>query len=89
MSELAWRILLILLQFRETVHATYLASWTIAQALEIQDGVSYPYEFSWQYPHMPIDYAIRELIDKGLVEDLLDLGSRFRLIVIEKEKGAR
>lgn len=75
MSVLAFQILLILLHAR-----SYLASWNIAKELEAQNGQDYAYEFRWRYPESPLDYAVKELIDKELVEEMADLGSRYRIV---------
>jgi hypothetical protein len=79
MSKLAWRILAILLahaQTRPDLGFAYLAAWTIGERLGLG-----AIEFMWQYPQDEKDQAMRELIYKGLVEELPDLGQRYRLVV--------
>ena len=77
-SDLAWRILYTLMQARYEHNLGYLAEWNIDKALNLDYG-----QWSWKYPHTPVDHAVRELIDRGLIEEMSDLGCRYRLI--EKE----
>lgn len=76
MSKLAWAILKLLLN----ANAGYLASWHITAQLAEPSG---EVEIHYRYPHNDIDQAMQALIDAGLVEEMRDLGQRFRVIVKE------
>jgi len=91
MTELAWRILTLLLAHAQRRAAEglpldltglplsrgHLAAWHIGEQL----GVG-PMEVQWRFPQNEYDSAMYELIvDKGLVEEQPDLGQRYRLCV--------
>lgn len=86
MSELAWQILAIFVQ--QTIHAYqgdftrgYIAAWTLGEHLgdaTLINGVDVKIR-----PQNKYQRALRELIDKSLVEEMPELPERFRLVVKE------
>lgn len=75
MSELAWKILSILME-----RGSYMAGWTLGEKLgqdastiqgaHVKHGIGNEYE-----------QALRELVTLGIVEEMPNLGERWRLVV--------
>jgi hypothetical protein len=80
MTELAWKILTILIKARYTTSSPYRAEWHINNELGIEIS-----QWSWKYPQTPVDHAVHTLIEKGLIEELPDLHCRYQ--IIEKEES--
>ena len=87
MSELAWRILAILIAHsQEREWHGYMAGWTLGERLgqrastiqgaHVKFGVGNEYE-----------QALRELVALGIVEEMPNLGERWRLVVNLAKKG--
>lgn len=55
---------------------SYLAVWTIAEELVIQDAPNHCGSGEWT----ETDAAMKELLDKGLIEELPELKCRYRLV---------
>lgn len=80
MSKLAWEILRVILNYvHSDMSRHYIATWTIAKDLGVDAGV-----FRTRLPKTAYDEALNELVANKLVEELPDLGQRFRLIVREQ-----
>jgi hypothetical protein len=78
LSALAWRILSILLKWKQAGFAG-MPGWFIAEQLGTARSIK-----SARVKRFPVneyEAALRELVEKGLVEELPDLGERWRLVV--------
>ena len=85
MSKLAWRILAVLMEHCDAYGTWqgYLAGWTLGeqlgqsaseiQAARVLHGAA--------YTQNECERALRELVDKGLVEEMPNLGERWQLVV--------
>jgi len=84
MSELAWKILAILMEHAKKVYGEYgrgyLASWTLGERLggdaSTIDSIAVKLN-----PRNEEEAALSELLDLGLVEEMEELPCRYRLIV--------
>lgn len=90
MSELAWRILAIFLDRCEDgrfAHV-YLPGWTIRKLLAADCSID---AATILHGHAnaqnECERAMRELVDKGLIEQMPNLGERWRLVVKGEEQG--
>lgn len=84
MSELAWKILAILMDNSNRVHGAYgrgyLPSWTLGERLG-GNATTIDSVHVKIHPYNEHESALRELIDLGLVEEMEELPCRYRLIV--------
>lgn len=81
MSELAWRILAILIACsQEREWRGYMAGWTLGEKLgqsaSTIQGAHVKYNTGNEY-----EKALHELVERGLVEEMPDLGERWRIVV--------
>jgi len=88
MSTLAWHILyLFVSQTEKTYHGEYgcgyIATWSIANILNTGNE-TIDAAHVMIYPENKYEAALKELVDLGLVEEMPDLGERFRLVVKER-----
>jgi hypothetical protein len=87
MTELAWRILALFIE--QTQHGYqgewkrgYFAAWTLGEQLG-GDATTIQGVTTKHHPRNAHEKALRELIDLGIVEELPNLGERFRLVVTD------
>jgi hypothetical protein len=88
MSTLAWKILSLFVNQTERTYKGeygrgYLACWSIRELLgtdEIFDSVGIKYAGSL-YHTGKCELAMHELVTLGLIEEVPDLGERYRLVV--------
>lgn len=74
LTPLAQRMLGIIYATTLPGKASYIAGWHICDALDVLRS-----ELNCAIPGTEYDMALKELIDAGLVEELPDLGLRYRL----------
>ena len=91
MTELAWRILALFVERTHNLHndewgRSYLAAWTLGTLLGGDAGTIQGVT-TRIHPRNVYEKALRELIDKGLVEEIPDLGERFRLRFIPQAQS--
>ena len=87
MTPLAWRILtLFIRQVQKACNSEYgrgyLAVWHLCDDLGIERNTIQAATVL-HHPGNEYELAMRELVDKGLIEEMPDLGERFHLIVKE------
>ena len=89
MSTLAWNILLVIWNYVRDIQHGYIPGWTLGEILG-GDAASI------QAAHVlhgsartqnEYERALRELVDRGLVEEMPNLGERWRLVVREEQQG--
>ena len=90
MSPLAYQILALFIDHVQRVHhgeygRGYIASWTLGEMLGLSassiDAVRVKI-----HPSNTHEKALKELVDHGIVEEVKDLGCRYRLVVKESEE---
>jgi hypothetical protein len=74
LSPLAQSILTIITDSTQPPKTSYIAGWNICDQLGVLRT-----ELDCAIPGTQYDEALKELIDSGLVEELPDLGCRYRL----------
>lgn len=88
MSELAWKILAILLDRGDNVR-THIAGWHLGKLLG-GDAASIQAAHvlhGGRHTQNKYERAMRELVGLGLIEEMSDLGERWRLVVKEEKQG--
>ena len=89
MSPLAYQILALFMGHVQRVYKGeygrgYIASWTLGEL--IADDASTIDVMHVKYkPENKYEAALKELVDHGIVEEMKDLGCRYRLVVKESE----
>lgn len=88
MSILAWHILYLFVSQTEKTHkGEYgrgsIATWTLTNILNTGNETIDAAHVKI-YPQNKYEAALKELVDLGLVEEMPDLGERFRLVVKEQ-----
>lgn len=87
MSPLAWRLLALFLEHVQHIHSGdcrygYIAAWNLGTSLG-GDATTIQAVRVKIHPSNEYEAALKELIDRGLVEEMPELGERFRLVVKE------
>jgi hypothetical protein len=81
MSEIAWRIVALFFEghgFQGGMR--YIAGWTLGEMLG-QDAATIQAAHVRHHPENKYEQAMKELVSLGLIEELPDLGERWRLVV--------
>lgn len=86
MTPLAWRILALFIEQVQAIYGEfgrgYLATWHICDKLEVP-RMTIQAPTVLHGPGNEYEHAMRELVDRGLIEEMPNLGERFHLIVKE------